>query len=139
MDRIVLNRVHETEVNAGQTFAIGYASAAAGAGVIDFDSLNDVLYGFQTSRAIEIMAVEHIIVETHICDATAGVASLLYDTTTVATVTAVDDAAANTAISGVLESNALVPAGKMLFMKVTTQSDDAATQAGEGYFIVTYK
>lgn len=136
---ITINRNTESVIDDGKTFQIGYATAAAGAGVIDFDTLNDTLYGYQTTRQIEIVAVEHIIVETHVCDATAGVASLQYGTTVVATVTGVNDEAANSHISGVLAANPIVPAGSMLFMKVTTQSDDSGAQAGEGYFIVTYK
>ena len=139
MDRIVLNRVHETEVNAGQTLTLGSEGAAGSANNVDFDSLNDTLYGFYTTRAIEIIAVEHIVVQTHACDATAGVASLMSGSTTYAKVTAVDAKAAHDHISGVLESATKVAAGVMLYVKVTTASTDSGTAAGEGYFIVTYK
>jgi len=139
MDRIVLNRAHETDVNAGQTFMLGCESAVAGVGVIDFDTLNDTLYGFYTTRAIEIMAIEHIVVEAHVCTTTAGIASLTDGATVFATVTAVDAAAAHAHTSGVLGTTTKVEAGKMLYMKITTASDDGTSEAGEGYFIVTYR
>lgn len=81
MDRIVLNKFHETEVNAGQTVNIGSMCAAAAAGALDFDSLNDTLYGFYTTRKIEIVAIEHIATVTHACDNVAGIASLTDGTT----------------------------------------------------------
>ena len=139
MDRIVLNRVHETEVNAGQTFMLGSEAAVTTSSLIDFDTLNDTLYGFYTTRAIEIMAIEHIAVEAHVCTTTAGVASLTDGTITYATVTAVDAAAAHSHTSGVLGTTTKVAAGVMLYMKITTASDDGTSEAGEGYFIVTYK
>ena len=139
MDTIRVHPYHQSEVDAGQVFALGNECAAAAAGVLDFDTADDTLYGFYTTRAIEIMAVEHIVVEEHACSTTAGIASLTDGTIVYATVTAVDEAAAHTHISGVLGTTVKVAAGEMLYMKTTTESADAVAKAGEGYFLITYR
>ena len=141
VDTMRVNSHHQSEINDGKVVAIGNECAAAAAGVLDFDTLNDTLYGFYTMRDIEIIAVEHIVVEEHACDTIAGIASLTDGTTVFATVTAVDETAAHGHISGVLGTTVEVPENTMLYFKTTTETtdDSGAATAGEGYFIVEYR
>ena len=141
VDTIKVNPHHQSEINDGKTVAFGNECAAAAAGVLDFDTADDVLYGFYTMRDIEIIAVEHIVVEEHACDTVAGVASLTDGTTVFATVTAVNGTAAHGHISGVLGTTVKVDENTMLYFKTTTETEDGTGQAtaGEGYFLVEYR
>jgi hypothetical protein len=133
MDRIHVNKYHESEVNDGKVFTLGGATD-----ILDFPTADNLVYGFYTMRDIEITAVECIVVEAMMCATTAGIASLLFGTTTVATVTAIDNNAANTHMSGVVVAGK-IPAGSMVFMKVTTASDEGTSETGTGYFHIEYK
>lgn len=137
--KIIVNRNHESVIDAGQTFQLGGEGAAAGVTVVDFDTDNDTLYGFYTTRAIEIVAVEHIVIEEHACSTQAGIVEITDGTTAYATVTAVDEAAVHTHISGVVGSAPIIPDNTYVYAKTTTPSTDASAVGGEGYFIVTYK
>ena len=139
MDKIRVHPYHQVEVNDGKVFQLGGEGAAAGVTVVDFDSDNDTLHGFHTTRDIEIVAVEHIVIEEHACSTQAGIVEITDGTTAYATVTAVDEAAVHTHISGVVGSAPKIPSGTMIYAKTTTPSTDASAVGGEGYFIVTYK
>ncbi|MCK4500997.1 hypothetical protein KAU11_10910, partial [Candidatus Babeliales bacterium] len=113
--------------------------AAGAIGVADFDTVDDTLYGFQTVEKITPTHVEHIVVETHACDATAGIVSITDGTLTYATVEAVDARAAHGHISGSVTDSTYIAANTMIYAKVTTESADSSATAGEGYFLVFYK
>lgn len=139
VDTIKVHPFHKVEINDGKVFQLGGEGAAAGVTVVDFDSDNDTLYGFYTTRNIEIIAVEHIVIEEHACSTQAGIVEITDGTTAYATVTAVDEAAVHTHISGVIGTAPKIPKETMVYAKTTTPSTDATTAGGEGYFIVTYK
>ena len=139
MDTIRVHPFHRVEIDDGKVFMLGSEVAAAAIGALDFDTGDDTLYGFYTTRPIEILAIEHIVTEEHACSTIQGIASLIGGSITYAKVTAVDEAAIHTNISGVLEDTVKVPAGVMLYMKTITASTDDTAVGGEGYFIVTYK
>jgi hypothetical protein len=126
------------QINNHKCFALGNEAAAAAIGVIDFDTGDDTVYGFQTVEKIYITNVEHIVTETHACDATAGVVSIMDGTITYATVGAVDAAAAHAHISGTVTAATYIAADTMVYAKVTTASTDGSSVAGEGYFLVFY-
>lgn len=126
------------QINNSKCFALGNEAAAGAVGVVDFDTLNDTVYGFQTVEKITPTHVEHIVTEEHVCDATAGIVSIWDGTDTYATVEAVDTSAVHTHISGSVTAATYIPAGTMVYAEVTTQSDDSGAQAGEGYFLVFY-
>lgn len=133
MDRIVLNRHHETQVNAGQTFTLGGQTD-----ILDLPTADATLYGFYTMRDIEITAVEAIVVEAMMCADTAGVVSVMTGTDVHATVTAVDNTAANGHMSGVVTSGKIT-AGSMVFLKVTTANDEGTSETGTVFVHVEYK
>jgi ABC-type proline/glycine betaine transport system ATPase subunit len=113
MDPIKVNPYHKVEVNDGKVFQIGDMT-----NILDFPTADNIIYGFYTMRDIEITAVEAIVVEAIKCANTPGVASVMYGTTTVATVAEIDNNAANTHMPGVVVSGK-IPAGNMVFVKTT--------------------
>ncbi|MCK4500998.1 hypothetical protein KAU11_10915 [Candidatus Babeliales bacterium] len=127
------------QINNKKCFALGNECAAAAAGAIDFDTLNDTVYGFYTAEKIYPTHVEHIVTEEHACVTTAGIASITDGTLTYATVEAVDEAAVHTHISGSVTDGTYIAANTMIYAKVTTESDNSGGKAGEGYFLVFYK
>lgn len=127
------------QINNKKCFALGAEVAAAAVGAVDFDTQDDTLYGFQTVEKITPTHVEHIAVETHGCDATAGIVSITDGTLTYATVEAVDALAAHGHISGSVTDGTYIAADTMVYAKVTTMSHDSSATAGEGYFLVFYK
>ena len=135
MDGVTLT--HD-QINNSKYFALGNEAGAAAIGVIDFDSGNDTLYGFYTVEKITPTHVEHVVTEQHWCDNTAGIVSIMGDAATYATVEAVDAAAAHSHISGSVTTATYIPAGTMVYAKVTTATTDSASEAGEGYFLVFY-
>lgn len=130
--------VTAAQINNGKCFALGNEAAAAAIGVIDFDTGDDKVYGFQTVEKITPSHVEHIVTKTHACDATAGTVSITDGTLTFATVGAVDGKAAHAHISGSVTAATYIPANTMVYAKVTTASTDSGTADGEGYFLVFY-
>lgn len=131
--RIIVNRNHESQVNDGKIFQIGGPTD-----VIDLPTADAVLYGFYTMRDIEITALEAIVVEAMMCADTAGVVSVITGSTTHATITAVDNTAANGHMSGVITSGKIA-AGSMVFLKVTTANDEGTSETGTVYVHVEYK
>ena len=127
------------QINNKKCFSLGSEVAAAAAGAVDFDTADDTLYGFYTAEKIYPTHVEHIVTETHACDATAGIVSITDGTLTYATVGAVDAKAAHDHISGTVVDATYVAANTMVYAKVTTESADSSATAGEGYFLVFYK
>jgi hypothetical protein len=130
--------VTSDQINNSKCFALGNEAAATAVGVIDFDTGDDTLYGFYAVEKITPSHVEHVVTEQHWCDATAGIASITDGTLTYATVEAVDGAAAHSHISGSVTTATYIPAGTMVYAKITTATTDSASEAGEGYFLVFY-
>ena len=128
------------QINNHKCFALGSEVAAAAVGAVDFDTLNDKLYGFYTVEKITPTHVEHIVTEEHACDTVAGIVSIMDGTLTYATVEAVNAAAAHTHISGSVTAATYIPAGTMVYAKTTTETEDGTglATAGEGYFLVFY-
>ena len=133
MDKMQVNPKHNSVINDGKVMMIGDMT-----NILDFPTADDIIYGFYTMRAIEVTAVECITVEAIKCATTAGVASIIYDTTTVATIAEIDNNAANTHMSGVVVSGK-IPAGKMVFAKATTAGLEGGAETGTGYFLIEYK
>ena len=132
-----VNPGSKSEINDGKVLMIGSPDEA-----LDYATLNNTIHGFYTMRDIEITAIECIVTEAMVCSGTAGVASLIGDGTVYATVTAVDNEAINSHMSGVISAGvgaACVPKGTMLYMKTTTANDEGSSDAGQGFFIVEYK
>ena len=130
--------VTSDQINNHKCFTLGNEAAAAAVGVVDFDTGDDKLYGFYTVEKITPTHVEHVVTEQHWCDNTAGIVSIMDGTLTYATVEAVDGAAAHSHISGSVTDATYIPAGTMVYAKVTTATTDSASEAGEGYFMVFY-
>jgi hypothetical protein len=128
------------QINNHKCFALGKECAVGAVGAVDFDTLNDKLYGFYTVEKITPSHVEHIVTEAHACDTVAGIVSITDGTDTYATVEAVDAKALHGHISGSVTAATYIPAGTMVYAKVTTETEDGTGKAtaGEGYFLVFY-
>ena len=128
------------QINNHKCFALGKECAAGAVGAVDFDTLNDTLYGFYAVEKITPTHVEHVVTETHACDTVAGIVSITDGTLTYATVEAVDTTAAHDHITGSVTAATYIPAGTMVYAKTTTETEDGSggATAGEGYFLVFY-
>lgn len=133
MDTIKVHPFHNVDINDGKVFQIGDMT-----NILDFPTGDDTIYGFYTMRDIEVTAVECIVVEAIMCAAAAGVASVMFGSTTVATVAEIDNNAANTHMPGVVIAGK-IPAGSMVYVKTTTPGTETGSETGTGYFHIEYR